>query len=370
MLGVFQVTLDAVILVTIAAMYWLMPALTRRDLLFGVTVPANARQTPLGQSIIRRFRLMVLALAVLSGLGLMVLAVAAPDAWWANGWSALLVLVPLALLSLPYLWAYRASRRLRQVAESSGMPPVGEPEPLAELRPRRYSDVLPLFWEALPLALIAATALYLATTYATAPAIIPTHFDAAGQPNAYTPKAIGSYFLLVWFQLTLYALLTVLGVLLVRAKAQAGRAGARFRQVWIRYLFGMKALLLLLFGGIAASVARAESSGTAASIWWVLPASLVFVVVILAAAITLAVRTGQGGARLGNPAETASDRMDDRYWKAGALYVNPNDPSIFVERRFGVGWTINFGNPKAVIALVAIIAAATLLPLLPLLLSK
>ena len=367
MLRLFQVALDVVMLVTIAVMYWLMPALTRRDLLFGVTVPANARETPLGQSIIRRFRLAVLALAALSGLALAVLALGAPDAWWEGGWAALLILGPLVLLSLPYFWAYRASRRLRQVAEASGMPPVGEPEPVAELRPRRYSDVIPLFWEALPLALIAATALYLATTYATAPAIIPTHFDAAGKPNAYSSKTIGSYFLLVWFQLGLYALLTAFGVLLVRAKTQAGRASARFRQVWIRYLFGMKVLLLLLLGGIAASIAQAANTGSAESIWWVLPASLVFVAIILIAAIILAVRTGQGGARLGNPAETASDRMDDRYWKAGAIYFNPQDPSIFVERRFGVGWTINFGNSKAVIVLVAILAAVLLLPLLRLL---
>ena len=369
MLRLFQVTLDAIVLVTIGGMYWLMPALTRRDLLFGVTVPANARETPLGHSIIRRYRLAVLALVLLSALALALLALFAPDAWWAGGGSALLVLVPLALLSLPYLWAYRASRGLRQVAEASGMPPVGEPEPTADLRPRRYSDAIPLYWEALPLALIAATALYLATTYAAAPAIIATHFDAAGKPNAYTPKSIGSYFLLVWFQLSLYVLLTVISVLLVQAKAQGGRASARFRQVWLRYLFGLKVLLMLLFGGIAVSIAQAESAGSAASIWWVLPASLVFVAVILIAAIMLAIRTGQSGARL-NPAETASDRMDDRYWKAGAIYINRNDPSLFVERRFGVGWTVNFGNPRAVIVLVAIIAAAVLLPLLPLLLRK
>jgi uncharacterized membrane protein len=369
MLRLFQVTLDAVVLVMLAVMYWLMPALTRRDLLFGVTVPANARETPLGQSIIRRYRLASLALVLLSALALALLALFASDAFWESGGSALLILVPLALLSLPYLWAYRASRGLRQVAEASGMPPVGEPEPVADLRPRRYSDAIPLFWEALPLALIAATALYLATTYAAAPAIIATHIDAAGRPNAYTPKTIGSDFLLVWFQLSLYILLTVMGVLLVRAKAQAGRASARFRQVWLRYLFGLKVLLMLLFGGIAASIAQAEIASSAASIWWVLPASLVFVAVVIIAAITLAVRTGQGGARL-SPAETASDRMDDRYWKAGAIYVNRNDPSLFVEKRFGVGWTLNFGNPKAVIALVVIIAAAVLLPLLPLLLGK
>ena len=35
----------------------------------------------------------------------------------------------------------------------------------------------------------------------------------------------------------------------------------------------------------------------------------------------------------------------DSYWKGGLFYFNKNDPSIFVEKRFGIGWTLNFANP-------------------------
>ncbi len=38
---------------------------------------------------------------------------------------------------------------------------------------------------------------------------------------------------------------------------------------------------------------------------------------------------------------------DNRLWKYGAFYVNRDDPSMFVEKRFGLGYTINFANPKA-----------------------
>ena len=30
----------------------------------------------------------------------------------------------------------------------------------------------------------------------------------------------------------------------------------------------------------------------------------------------------------------------------GSIYNNPNDPSLFVQKRFGVGWTVNIGNTK------------------------
>lgn len=50
---------------------------------------------------------------------------------------------------------------------------------------------------------------------------------------------------------------------------------------------------------------------------------------------------------------------DDIYWLHG-FYNNPNDPRINVEKRFGIGFTINLGNPKAkgiVIVTAALVAA-------------
>jgi Family of unknown function (DUF5808) len=38
---------------------------------------------------------------------------------------------------------------------------------------------------------------------------------------------------------------------------------------------------------------------------------------------------------------------DPNSWKAGIFYVNRNDPALFVPKRIGIGYTINFGNPWA-----------------------
>jgi uncharacterized membrane protein len=72
--------------------------------------------------------------------------------------------------------------------------------------------------------------------------------------------------------------------------------------------------------------------------------------VLLLAAV--AARAGQGGSRLnGNVRGLAradgTDRDDDRFWKAGLLYVNRDDPALVVGARFGVGWMLNFGTPVA-----------------------
>ena len=43
-------------------------------------------------------------------------------------------------------------------------------------------------------------------------------------------------------------------------------------------------------------------------------------------------------------------------WRAGVFYVDRNDPALFVPKRFGFGYTLNFGQPAAILLAVAIVA--------------
>jgi hypothetical protein len=51
-------------------------------------------------------------------------------------------------------------------------------------------------------------------------------------------------------------------------------------------------------------------------------------------------------------------RPPDAAWK-GSFYSNPNDPALLVPKRFGIGYTLNFGNPWswAVLAFVLLMVA-------------
>ena len=77
------------------------------------------------------------------------------------------------------------------------------------------------------------------------------------------------------------------------------------------------------------------------------------------AAVT--VRAGQGGYRLSGGGDrlagSQTERDDDRFWKAGLIYVNRDDPAIMVGARFGVGWTFNLGNPMARVIIAGMVAA-------------
>ena len=39
-----------------------------------------------------------------------------------------------------------------------------------------------------------------------------------------------------------------------------------------------------------------------------------------------------------------SERSGDEFWRGGVFYVNPDDPALFVQKRYGIGYTLNFGN--------------------------
>ena len=53
------------------------------------------------------------------------------------------------------------------------------------------------------------------------------------------------------------------------------------------------------------------------------------------------------------------DRTADAAWKLGMFYVNRQDPALLVEKRFGIGYTFNFGNPWSWV-LVALLAGVPL----------
>lgn len=169
--------------------------------------------------------------------------------------------------------------------------------------------------------------------------------------NGFANKSIGSYFLTVFMQVGMYVFFTILMLFIVRAKTLPGAADQRFRRAWLRFMFLMKVILILIFATTAVMTVTLATAPQPVSTGIV---ALTAVIVIVA--LVLSVRLGQGGARLAGDTGTASDRLDDRYWKLGVIYVNPDDPSLLVERRFGVGWTFNLGNPRGFLLLLAILA--------------
>ena len=59
--------------------------------------------------------------------------------------------------------------------------------------------------------------------------------------------------------------------------------------------------------------------------------------------------------------DDTSSPSDDAYWKWGMFYFNKDNPDLFVEKKFGVGWTVNFARPGIWLFLFFILV----IPLIP-----
>lgn len=129
-----------------------------------------------------------------------------------------------------------------------------------------------------------------------------------------------------------------------------------FRRRWSKFLFII--LTLLIGGNLLMNLSYLDIIGLDAEI-----SENVYMIVPLLAligSVILTIVTGQSGSRIDldkNEDESEYDDVDDSsHWKLGIFYYNPADPSFFVEKRIGVGWTLNFANPKSYIFILVIIA--------------
>lgn len=330
--------------------YLLLPRITRRGLLFGVYVGEEAAA---GERARRLTAAWTRAMAIVT-LGSLVLGI---------GGAALLRRPILGVLSIVlllvfsfglYLWAYRAAKELAPAGPA--------PAAVALLDDDRPRSWLPHATLVLAVACGLLGLAYAAFSYPSLPARIPTHFRLSGAPDAWSTKSLGSVLLLPMIGLVQGFGLGLLCVLMTHAKraVRLGDGGASlaaqhaFRRAVTLFLCGVTTIVSAMLLLITVFSIR-TGLGLSAGMPWIVPALAgVLLVVTLVGALILALRYGQGGARLEGAAAGAplTDGLaDNRHWLLGMIYVNRHDPSILVERRFGLGYTINLGNWKAVAAL-------------------
>ncbi|MFJ1889790.1 DUF1648 domain-containing protein [Streptomyces sp. NPDC088170] len=171
-------------------------------------------------------------------------------------------------------------------------------------------------------------------------------------------------FVLGQLLLTLTMVVTVAGLLRARADLDVARpvaGAARYRRylvVMARSMMGIAALMNLMLFGLSALM-WSDTRSTALT----LAVTFVPLVGVLALTGWLVLRVGPSGSRLredtGEQGTGLVPRDDDRFWRgAGTVYVNADDPAILVPKRVGIGWTVNFGNPRSLVVAALVLAVA------------
>ncbi|MFD7494014.1 DUF1648 domain-containing protein [Streptomyces sp. NPDC059832] len=164
--------------------------------------------------------------------------------------------------------------------------------------------------------------------------------------------------------LTLTMAAVVAGLLRARADLDVARpvaGAARYRRYLIvtaRSAMGITALVNLMLLGLSALI----WSDTRSTVVTLAVTGVPFVAVLVVVA-RFVLRVGPFGSRL--PEDTGEEstglvaRDDDRFWRgAGTIYVNADDPGVLVPKRVGIGWTVNFGNPRSLVVASLVLAVA------------
>jgi hypothetical protein len=160
--------------------------------------------------------------------------------------------------------------------------------------------------------------------------------------------------------LALLALFTVNAKRSIRAGSGGGSVEAQdaFRATMVNLMSWTALLSCTFMTVLSVQIVRlglSENASLGVWILWTAGLFLLFLVFLLGSMVRILKGYGQGGARLEQAAADAAltnGLADNARWVWGLFYVDRDDPSIMVEKRFGFGYTMNYGNRTAVLFVV------------------
>lgn len=364
--GIFVVIMNLFFYSIILVLQILIPGTTRKNIYFGIRVPEeekeNIKLKEIHKSYIRENILVSIpVIALLS--------------YWGYKSSNLVLITTLptfiyiGILFLVYLHANYKVEKLKR--EEKWEKPKDEiVVDLKFSKEKIKAGNISSLWFLIPIAIALVNLAVGLSLSPTLPDKVPSHWDLQGNLDGYMDKTM-----FIWFmpltQLGMVGVLFFVYKVIGWSKQEISSKNPEksvkkniiFRRVWSLYILVMSIVMNFLFtltsfysfGIIGGSV------NTIINLFWI------FTILVVVGSIIISIKVGQGGSRLKlNKDEQYEERNrdDDRLWKLGnTIYYNPEDPALFIEKRFGVGWTVNAGKPLGMffIILPFIIIIITLL---------
>ncbi len=197
-------------------------------------------------------------------------------------------------------------------------------------------------------------------SYKNVPELFPIHYNAQGVADSFVEKSGFRGF----FYLALFPVLIQVGMILfllamnkfaINGKSEINggtleeikkqrRIFKRFNSI---FLFIITLEITILF----ALIQFCTLYGWSINKVNIISLTVIFITVIVF--LVISYKIGQGGKNIKiKKIDEEIYRDDDKHWLLGNFYYNKNDPSIFVEKRIGIGWDVNLGNPIGMIIMI------------------
>lgn len=361
----------AICYVPIMVIFAILPYIGRRTLTFGVSIPSKVHDDKRLKEMRKSFSFSVIVI----GLIICTLSVI-PHLVWSSS-AAVAIMTGLVFVYIIIIFGVYASnfKKVKSIKEQEGWAESAPVKAVADTKFTRQKRSVSALWFLLYIVIIAATLAAGILLYDQMPDKVIMQTDYDGNATRIVEKSMRLIFFAPVLQAVMALLMGFIFWMMQRTPAVIDPEqpevstvqNAKFRYRWSAFIVFLGIVLLLLF--LFMQLTFVGLVPQSLSLW--VPLAVTGGIII--AVIVLSVSTGQSGSRIRvgkNKDGKTINRNDDKYWKGGLVYVNKDDPALFVEKRFGVGFTINFGRPLAIIIFVGIMAIIAAIAILSTAFSK
>lgn len=271
--------------------------------------------------------------------------------------NQLFVYILLLIHFIVYIFSYLSMKKLK---EKSNWAVNRNNKVTIDTSFRHKKIAISKLWFLLYIVIILLTLMIPRLVYNELPNELPIHYDYLGNADTWEVKdkailymPISQIFILIVMFFVYIVIKNTKQELDNNNPEKSAKNNARFRYVMTK--------LLIIFGlimEIELFINQLYIIDILKNKLWIVFTPLFISITIIILLIAIVFKIGQGGWKLGKKEHNSNidiDRDDDKYWKLGSIYFNPNDPAIFVEKRFGIGWTNNMARPVSWVMLIGFI---------------
>lgn len=322
--------------------------MSRPGVYFGVTISKEVERDQVYIKLAKRYKVSCMVIAIITAATILILR------------NPLPLIFQIVISFIPFLMAHDGVKNLKvEKANIYDKETYNKVLVNTDISARKLSYKAAYLWLYLiPLAICLVSFYIGYKKFDLAPDKIPMHYDLAGNVNRYGAKTFGNYYFasLMNIVLTLIMFLSNLAILSMKqgviqgSKEETIKRQVKARAAWSYYLLGLSIIMSAMMLIMQLMTSYGSNYST-----WILVATMIIVVYSIGLGIYIGMKYGSMGESYENPNREGTERDDDKYWHFfGTIYVNKDDPSVFVPKKVGSGGTVNFGNKVGILITIAI----------------
>ncbi|MGH9344448.1 MAG: DUF5808 domain-containing protein [Terriglobia bacterium] len=193
-----------------------------------------------------------------------------------------------------------------------------------------------------PFAILAAAAIFLHLYWNEIPAQFPVHWGLNGQPDRWSDRTVAGVYGPLFVAAAFCVFLLICGF-----TTWFGARRSHLRRVTLASMIAAEYMLALLLAAVAMKTFIQVPTSV------IILGPLIFIVPVVVAMVRASAQPGDG-----------PEITPEEAWKGGMIYYNPDDPALFVPKRFGAGYTLNFANRLSWVFVAGVVLIAVAAPLL------